>query len=266
MSKSIFQHFLKSGDNLSDKKRIHFIDEVRGFCVACMVFFHAMYTFGFMFGYPVAQKLFFFFSFISPAFSFAFIMMCGISSTLSRSNFKRSLPILGAAMVVTLVSVFMMPDAPIIFGILHLLGVCVLLYSLTEKLFLKINPAVGLAVSLVLFAVTYNVMNGYLGFGSFSINLPEVLYENNTLSIFGFLGKGTSYSDYFPLLPWMFAYFSGTFAGRLLKGRYPAFMYKKRIKFFTLLGTNAFIVYVIHQPIIFGVSYILTLLFGGIYK
>lgn len=209
--------------------------------------------------------MFFFFSFISPAFAFAFIMMCGISSTLSRSNFKRSIPILGAAIAVTLVSVFITPDAPIVFGILHLLGVCVLGYSFTEKLFAKINPVAGIIISLFIFLLTYNLQSGYLGFdGVFKISLPDFLYRNNSLCFLGFVKKGTSYSDFFPLLPWFFAFITGVFAGRLLKGRYPKFMYKRRVPFFSTLGTSAFIVYVIHQPIIYGVSYILTLLSGGI--
>ena len=260
-----FNSFLKSGVNLSEKKRIHFIDEVRGFCVMCMVFYHAMFTMGFMFGFITAQDMFYFFSFISPYFAFAFIMMCGISSTLSRSNFRRSLPILGAAFVVTLVSFFITPYAPIAFGILHLLGVCVLGYSFTEKLFEKINPVFGIIIAFVIFLLTYNVQYGYLGFdGLFKISLPTELYKSNMFCFLGFVKEGTLYSDYFPLLPWFFAYISGVFAGRLLKGRYPEFMYKQRIPFFTLLGTNAFVVYVIHQPIIYGVSYILTLLSGGI--
>ncbi len=231
----------------------------------CMVFFHAMYTMGFMFGLKSAQDMFFFFSFISPAFAFAFIMMCGISSTLSRSNFKRSLPILGAALAVTLVSLFITPDAPIVFGILHLLGVCVLGYSFTEKLFSKINPVAGIISAFLIFLLTYNVQYGYLGFEPiFKIPLPALLYQSNSLCFLGFVKEGTAYSDFFPLLPWFFAFISGVFAGRLLKGRYPEFMYKKRVPFFTTLGTNAFIIYVIHQPIIYGVSYILTLLSGGI--
>ena len=227
----------------------------------CMVFYHAMFTMGFMFGIKTAQDMFFFFSHISPAFAFAFIMMCGISSTLSRSNLKRSFPILGAALAVTLVSLFITPDAPIIFGILHLLGFSVLGYSLTEKLFARINPVAEIIVSFILFLLCYNIQYGYLGFeGIFKVNLPSSLYNTNLFSFLGFVKADTAYSDYFPLLPWFFAFITGTFAGRLLKGRYPKFMYKERIPFFTLLGTNAFIIYVIHQPIIYGVSYILTLL------
>lgn len=226
----------------------------------CMVFYHAMFTMGFMFGFKAAQEMFMFFSFISPAFAFAFIMMCGMSSTLSRSNFRRSIPILLAALVVTLVSLFMTPTAPIVFGILHLLGICVLFYSFTEKLICKIHPVLGICLCAFLFILTYNIQFGYLGFSFFKVTLPDFLYTTNALSFLGFVKEGTSYSDYFPLLPWFFAFLTGTFTGRIMKGRYPAFMYQQRVPFFTLLGTNAFVVYVIHQPIIYGVSYILSLI------
>lgn len=230
----------------------------------CMVFYHAMFTMGYMFELKTAQDMFWFFSFISPAFAFAFIMMCGMSSTLSRSNRKRSIPILLAALAVTAVSFFMTPDAPIVFGILHLLGVCVLGFSFLEKPLAKIPPVAGLIICLLVFFLTYNVQYGFLGFeGIFKLHLPENLYSSNTFSFVGFIKDGTYYSDYFPLLPWGFAFMAGVFTGRIAKGKYPAFMYKSRIPFFTMLGTNAFVIYVIHQPIIYGVSYILTLLSGG---
>jgi len=233
----------------------------------CMVLFHAMYTLGFMYDYPVARELFYFFSHISPAFAFAFIMMCGISCTLSRSNLRRSIPIIGASLVVTLVSVVVMPYAPIYFGILHLLGVSVLVYSLIERLPFKLNSLAGLIICLLIFALTYNLPHGYLGFeGIYKLNLPENLFESDYFMAFGFISPFSAYSDYFPLIPWFFAFLSGVYAGRLLKGRYPAFMYKKGIGFLSILGTNAFVIYVLHQPIIYGVAYILTLIYGGIIK
>lgn len=230
----------------------------------CMVFYHAMYTAGYMFDIAFARDMFWFFSYISPVFAFAFIMMCGISCTLSRNNLRRSIPILLAAAAVTLVSFFVMPKAPIIFGILHLLGTSILIYALTEQIFSKIPPIIGLIVALLLFFITYNVSYGYLGFENlFKFTLPTTLYGSNRLVFLGFIGEDKSYSDYFPLLPWIFAFFTGVFTGRLAKGRYPKFMYKSRLGFLSMLGTNAFIIYVIHQPIIFGVFYILTLIFGG---
>lgn len=230
----------------------------------CMVLYHAMFTVGFIFNAPLAQDMFRFFSFISPAFAFAFIMMCGISCNLSHSNLKRGTLILCTAFGVTAVSLFVTPDFPIFFGILHLLGASVLFYSFVCKPLCKIPAAAGIAVSLLLFFLFYNIPQGYLGFdGFFRIFLPPDLYRGGLMSVFGFIGKGEAYGDYFPLLPWFFAFLTGVFTGRLFKDGFPKFTYKSRLPFLSLLGTNAFLVYVIHQPIIYGVSYILTLVFGG---
>ena len=75
----------------TDKKRIFFIDEVRGFSVSCMVFYHAFYILGTTFGYEWAKKLFGFFMPVQPLFAGLFIFICGISCSLSKSNLKRGL-------------------------------------------------------------------------------------------------------------------------------------------------------------------------------
>ncbi len=191
-------------------------------------------------------------------------MMCGVSCMLSHNNLHRGLKILVAAMGVTFFSVLFMRDAPIIFGILHLLGSCVVLYALLKKLIDKIPVLWGIVVCIVLFFVTYNVDKGYLLFEPFALTLPDRLYESGYFMIFGFRYPFAAYSDYFPLLPWMFAFFAGVFLGRYMASReISESMYKSRIPFLSMLGTNAFFVYLIHQPLIFGVYYLISLI-GGI--
>lgn len=247
------------------KKRIHIIDEIRGFCVMCMVFHHCMFTLGFMYNQPIAKEMFLFFSKISAGFAFAFIMMCGISCTFSSSNLKRGLKIAAAAIVITIATYIVIPDSPIDFGILHLLGSCVLLYAVCSKVIKKIPPLAGIILSLLFLVLTWHTSSGFWGIeGLLTLEFPRSLYVDNSLMFLGFISPYKSYSDFFPLLPWMFAFFLGVFTGFAAKGHYPQFMYKPRVKFFSVLGTNAFLIYVIHQPIIYGVSYLLTLIPGGI--
>lgn len=183
---------------------------------------------------------------------------------LSRDNMNRGIKILCAAAVVTLFSIFIMKDAPIIFGILHLLGTCVILYALLKKLIDKVPAPLGITACVLLFFVFYNVDKGYLFFEPFEVKLPESLYASGSLMMLGFRSPLSSYSDYFPLLPWMFSFFAGVFIGRYLTSReLPEGMYKSRVPLFSLLGTNAFFIYLIHQPLIFGVYYIISLI-GGI--
>lgn len=229
-----------------------------------MVFDHALFTLGYMFYHDFSRAFFDILSYISPLFATAFVLMCGISCMLSTNNLKRGLKILAAAFAVTLFSLFAMKDAPIVFGILHLLGSCVVLYALTKKFVDRIPALLGIIVCALLFLVTYNVDQGYLLSGPFRVNLPQSIYESGSLMMFGFRSPYAAYSDYFPLLPWLFAFFAGVFLGRSLsKARLPEGMYKSRIPFLSMLGTNAFFVYLVHQPLIFGVYYLISLC-GGI--
>jgi len=249
---------------LSAKKRIHTLDEIRGFCVFCMVFDHALFTLGYMYYHEFSRNLFDILSLISPFFAATFILICGASCMLSKDNMRRGIKILTAAFAVTLVSVFLMPDAPIHFGILHLLGSCVMLYAVFRRFIDRIPTILGIILCFVLFFVFYNTEKGYLFFEPFSLNLPDSLYESGLLMILGFRNPFVAYSDYFPLLPWIFSFFCGVFIGRYLKdGKAPKCMYKSRVPFFSLLGTNAFLIYLIHQPLIYGVYYLISLT-GGI--
>ncbi len=248
---------------MNPKARIHALDEIRGFCVFCMVFDHALFTYGYIFASELSRNLFDFFSHISPAFAAAFVLLCGISCRLSRSNLLRGLRICAAALVLTFGSLIIMPQTPIIFGILHLLGVCVLLYHFTGKFTDKLPAPVGIALCALLFALTYNIENGYLGIGALRIDIPLEVYESNNLMVLGLASPFRAYSDYFPLLPWIFAFYGGVFTGKYAKdGRFPKWMYKQRIPFLSTLGKNAFFVYLIHQPLCFGVFYMISLIGG----
>lgn len=229
-----------------------------------MVFDHALFTLGYMFGHRFSAQVFDILAYISPLFAAAFVMMCGVSCLLSRNNMHRGIKILIGALAVTLFSIIFMPDAPIVFGILHLLGTCVILYTLLKRLIDKIPVALGIILCTVMFLITYNADKGYLMFEPFAFKLPESLYESGALMVLGFRSPFASYSDYFPMLPWMFPFFAGVFLGRYINLReLPESMYKSRIPFLSTLGTNAFFVYLIHQPLIFGVYYLISLI-GGI--
>ena len=242
------------------RKRIHTIDELRGFCVFCMVFFHSFFTYGYMYGNEFGIKLFNFFEPVSFLFATTFILICGISCRLSHNNFLRGAKIIGAALAVTVVSLVIMPDMPIIFGILHLLGSCVLLYALIGKITDKIPVIPGVILCIVLFAFTFYMPDKmYIGIGNFRINLPFEWFESNRLMMLGFLSPYKGYSDYFPLIPYIFPFFAGTFIGKYAKEeRFPKFMYKSRIKPLSILGQHAFFVYLVHQPLAYGVYYLIS--------
>ncbi len=254
-------------DGNSPKRRIHLLDEIRGLAVFCMVFYHAYYVMGDMYGMVWAKKLYSFFMPAEPLFAALFIAVCGISCSLSHSNLRRSLKILAAAAFFTLATVLILPafdirGAEIYFGILHFLGFSVLIYGLGKKALDRINPYFGLTACAVLYPFFSGISNGSLGYGELlNITLPQVLYQHDWLVPLGIYYGSFSSADYFPLLPFIFIFFAGIFIGRIImiKG-FPEYTYKKRSAFLGWLGTHAFIVYVAHFPVIAGIAYLIELI------
>ena len=68
------------------KPRIHLIDELRGFAIFCMVFYHAFYTVGVLFNIGWAMVLLNFFTPAEPYFAGLFILISGLACNLSYSN------------------------------------------------------------------------------------------------------------------------------------------------------------------------------------
>lgn len=229
------------------------MDEIRGFAVFCMVFYHAFYSMGFLFSIDIGTKLLNVFMGFEPFFAGAFILISGISSQLSHSNVKRGLMLAGVSILITGVTFWFIREQLILFGILHLLSVCILLFASLKKLLQKVPVLLGLTINIFMFVLTLNVEGGVIGLGNiWSVSIPKVLFSYPALYPFGIYHIKTYCSDYFPLLPWMFVFFLGTFLGRYaLKGMFPKFMYKSRAPFFSWLGTHALPIYIFHQPIIY---------------
>lgn len=249
------------------KNRIHFIDEVRGFAVLCMIIYHGFYLFGTFFDNEAAMRFFEFFMPVQPIFAGAFIFICGISCTFSKNNIKRGLILLGIALGMTLVTTLIMPavgftGCEIYFGILHFLAVSVLLYTVLSKPLFGIMPFAGIILCAVLYAFTSGIEKGNLSYGElFSLTLPQSLYETNILMPLGIHTKDFTAADYFPLFPQIFIFFSGVFSGMYLSQKgYPDWSKKKRISFLSFLGRNALLIYVVHMPVIYAVGYVINVI------
>lgn len=243
-------------------KCIHLMDELRGFAVFCMVFYHGFYTLAFLMGQSWGEWLYRFFMPAEPWFAGLFIFIAGISSNLTHSNLVRGVKLLGVALLVTLATAIAVPDELIVFGILHFLSVCMIAFGLlqllrrrlgrTEEPPFRLWPVV---VCAVLFIVTRYLASGYLQIPFLlRVFLPSGWYQA-WLAPLGLPGPGFSSADYFPLLPWCFVFAAGTVVGRLAKaGKFPAWMYPSRVPFFSFLGRHALLIYVLHQPVIYGAA------------
>lgn len=255
-------------DKAKNKKiRLNFLDEIRGLAVFCMIFYHAFYICGSFFGQGWASWLFEFLMPVQPWFAGIFIFVCGVSCSLSENNLKRGLVLLGVAAGFTIVTAAVLPSlgftgTEIYFGILHLLAVSVLVYSLIAKPADRISPFAGILVCAVLYAFTSGISEGNLGYGNLlNFTLPESLYNNDYLMPFGIYSASFYSADYFPIFPNIFIFFSGVFSGKICAERgWPEWIYPKRIPFLGTLGRRSLIVYVIHMPVIFAVAYAIDFL------
>ena len=126
-------------------KRIALLDELRGFCVLCMIFYHAfifMYEqYDIRFGYDAYT----FFLPVQPYVSCMFIFICGICCNLSHSNLKRGLKLAVFALALNFVSIVVLPKmgfagTEIWWGILDFFTVAILSYVLFEKAVVGVFP------------------------------------------------------------------------------------------------------------------------------
>jgi len=250
------------------KRRIRFLDEVRGLCVVLMVAYHALYVLGYLFSVSFARWLFDFFTPIQPFFAGLFVVICGISCHLSHNNLKRGVLLAAFAACLSLVMWAAVKwnvldqYSYIWFGVLHCLAACILLYVLFSPTLRLIPPWLGILINGILLFLCWHVpydSGGYLGIhGLFRIPLPTFEANNPWLYAFG-LCPVYGASDYFPLIPWFFCFLIGTYIGVWAKnGKFPNTLYRSRIPFLSAVGRHALWIYALHQPIIYGICYAVT--------
>ena len=233
---------------MADKQRIQLIDALRGLAVLLMVVHHFLYDLvafcgapAWLFSNPV-------FNFLHYIFAGLFLFLSGVSSNFSRSNVKRGLKALACTLVITAVTTVM--DMPIVFGVLHLLGTCMVLYGLTRRFWEKLPFWVVPVVSIAGIVLTGHMAGG-------------VMSESRWLWMLGWVYEGFVSTDYFPLLPWAFVFLLGTWAGKYIKaGRMPHWFYTADCPPLAAVGRHSLVIYVLHQPVLYGLTMAGLWLFG----
>ena len=107
----------------------------------------------------------------------------------------------------------------------------------------------------LLFLLLRDVDRGGLGFeGVWLCRLPKGLYRNHLTAILGFPPADFFSTDYFPLLSWLFLFLTGYFLYRLRPEREPSNL---RLPVVTALGRHSLVAYLLHQPMIYGLLWLL---------
>lgn len=246
--------------NLNLKERFWEVDSLRGLAIVMMVVFHLIFDLNYfgVFSFNVYSGFLWYFQKITE---FIFIFLVGLSLSLSYSRtvqlndnkvlnklflkyLKRGLKIFFYGLLITLVTWIFVVNGFIIFGILHFIGIAIIL----EYPLLKHKYA-NLFAGLIFIA-----MGIYLS--SFRFDFYDLLW-------LGFIPNNFYTLDYVPLLPWLGVVSLGVFTGKMAYEDYIR-QFKlldlsnyQIINIFEFLGRNSLVIYLIHQPILFLLLYLL---------
>lgn len=237
-------------------KRIDLIDELRGIAIILMIIYHFLYQ-GVLWGSfdnrlvdnNMAEG-------VRLGAEYLFISLAGISSSFSKDNYKRGLICIYCGIFITIITYYLIPKELISFGILHFLGISIILYELLKNKIISINPTIGIVVSLIFFIITYLIFYKEMFLNQF-IKIPLInhMKNNGYLNFIGLMSSSFVSSDYFPIVPWIFLFFSGVYIGKEIKSKNTI---KEKISngsfsILKFLGRHSLLIYMAHIPIIIGI-------------
>lgn len=241
-------------------RRVYLMDELRGVLIVGVVLYHLLYDLAVIFPVGIPWMFSDGMNHARNVCTGSLIVISGISCHYTRSNLRRGLRTFGWGMVLTAVTWLVIPSQFILFGILHFFGATMMLYALTKPLLEKIPTLPGLIGSILLFLLTWTVYSGFVRVFGSVLYLPSFLYNKPLLFPIGFACRGITSADYYPLMPWGFLFLAGVFFGRYVhEERLPGFCYESHLPPLAWMGTHTLAIYLIHQPVIYGV---LTVLFS----
>ena len=232
------------------KKRIWELDVLRGVCILGMVVVHLIYDLQTFFSLPFLadSRLF---DLIKQWGGVLFLLISGICVTLGSHPVRRFLIVFACGLLCSAVTAGMyflnMADKSIIiyFGVLHCLGVCMLLWPLLKRLPVWALGLLGLGLTVLGLWISGNVV----------VDFPWLIP-------LGLVPGDFASSDYFPLLSNLGFFLVGAFLGKTLYRKKETLLPRVNpanpvLAFFTLLGKWSLPVYLLHQPVITGLLYLI---------
>ncbi len=239
--------------------RILLIDTLRGVALIAMATYHFTWDLGF-FGYiPLETATQGFFRLYARAIASSFLFLAGASLVMAHgrgirwpSFWKRLAIVAGAALAISIATLFAFPQEWIFFGILHNIA----LSSLIGLAFLRVP--LGIAFAAPLLIVAGMITNATILPGI----LQSSLFDARWLAWIGFAELPPRSNDYVPLFPWLAALLTGIAVTRLAIARGWMTRLAKIQRNDTILakaGRNSLTVYLVHQPILIGLVYLFSL-------
>lgn len=248
---------------MQQENRIGFLDFVRGIAILFMVAYHGAFSLVNIYGVEISlfhsQTLT---NVAVPLVGGTFIFISGICTRFSHNPRRRGLIIFSLGLLMSAATAIAVPQFIIRFGILHFMGLAMVLFSFLQPALDRVPPKVAGAVLIFLFLATYHLHQNYLGWpGVLALKLPTVTVP--WLYPFGLVAPGFYSSDYYPLLPWLFLFLFGSLLGVAVKEKKgPQALYQLRIPWLEAVGRRSLWIYVLHQPVIVAALWVWQQLFG----
>lgn len=219
--------------------RAGYLDALRGMAVIWMIIFHAAYDMTLLGFIRLDFNLGFWYAF-PRVIAFTFLFCVGISLVFAHTPHirwealkKRSLKLFLGALAVSIGTYFLFPQQWIYFGTLH----CILTGSLLGALIVNHRRAVWTLLILILL--------GQYAWG----------YDIKWLS--SILQKPSM--DFIPIYPWFWAILLGIVVAPGLNQNHWLMNFPTP-KLLTQLGKHSLKIYLLHQPVIFGVLWLIKAL------
>lgn len=244
---------------VSKRNRVWELDFLRGLAVLGMVFIHMNYALKAYFNINILADVPNFEKIVLLVMNYGgnlFILISGICCCFSRNNLKRGLQLFFFAMVVTYVTAmyehYVDPNNlyTILFGILHCLSLCMMighfLLKLPQKKYITNIGYTLLGILLIVAGVILKEQQ---------INIPVIC---GSLVYPWFVS-----SDYFPLLPSLGCFILGIAVGNSFYKKGKALIPSEKVGRFPLIsvvsfvGRHSLIIYLLHQPVIFGIMFLI---------
>ncbi len=224
------------------KERFWEIDFFRGIAILTMLLFNWSYSLAYLGIYTIAEGDLYWWLF-PRLIAALFIIIAGIVLSIGYTKnknamkyVKRGAGIFALGLLITLATWVVVPKDFIVFGILHFIGLSIMI----SPIFLRQSNEKLITLSLIFIATGVLLQNFYFDF-------PWLLF-------IGLMPYNFTTLDYFPLLPWLGVMLLGIVIGNTFytNGKRQFKITKEPQYAFplTFLGRHSLLIYMIHQPLL----------------
>ena len=238
-----------------ERPRYALIDTLRGGAIFCVIVYHFIYDLVHFYSmdFPWFESLGAYL--VQQGGAFLFVFISGAMSLCAKRPLLNGLLLVGYGLLITLATYFYSPANIIVYGILSLLGSAAIITVFARSVLQAIPIKLGIAFSFLLFFLTHDVADGRLSLLTIHLyNLPSSWYDSHFLFPLGLPHGSFASADYFPLLPWIFAYWLGYFCWQMTGEELREKYFFRQLSGFAFMGRHSLLLYLSHQPIILAVT------------